>query len=368
MIKYTVGLDVSSKDIKACFGSFDLHQKFKVHSTRTFSNNMSGLKDFLKWVVKFQKQKEIPLKICLEATGVYHELYALELQQRGYSVSIVLANKAKKYFQYLGIKSKNDKIDAKGLAQMGAEQNLKVWTPGAAYYYQLRKFTRQHQSLQESKTVLKGKIHAEKATVHTDKLILKQHEQQLTLLDKQLDIIELKIKNHIEENPEVNEKVNKIMKIKGVGILSISVIIAETFGFELFDNAKQLLSYSGYDIVENQSGKRTGKTRISKKGNSRIRRILHLPAFSVIRYEEEHFKSFFNRVLSRHHIKMKAYTAVQKKILLTIYALWKKNEEYNSNYQQNKTSEMQRTKQSPDLKIETSPGKHLEINSAVTSY
>ena len=368
MIKYTIGLDVSSKDMKACFGSFNIQQKFKVHSTRTFTNNNSGLKEFLKWVNKYQKIKEIPLRICMEATGVYHELYAFGLQQKSYSVSVVLANKAKKYFQYLGIKSKNDKIDAKGLAQMAAEQDLKLWTPGASYYYHLRKLTRQHQSLQESKTVIKGKIHAEKASVHQQRLILKQYKQQEKLLNKQLEIIELRIQDHIESNPEVSEKINKITKIKGLGILSVSVIVAETFGFELFENVKQLLSYSGYDVVENQSGKRAGRTKISKKGNSRIRRILHLPAFSIVRYQEAHFKLFFNRVLSKHNIKMKAYTAVQKKILVTIFALWKKNEEYNNNYQQSKTNEMKRIKQSPDIIIETSPGKHIETNSEVTSY
>ena len=52
-----------------------------------------------------------------------------------------------------------------------------------------------------------------------------------------------------------------------------------------FANQRQLVSYAagppgGYDVVENQSGNRSGKTRISKKGNSRIRRILHLPAFN----------------------------------------------------------------------------------------
>ena len=51
-------------------------------------------------------------------------------------------------------------------------------------------------------------------------------------------------------------------------------------------NQRQLVSYAGYDVIENQSGNRSGKTRISKKGNSRIRRILHLPAFNAVRFGE----------------------------------------------------------------------------------
>jgi transposase len=47
-----------------------------------------------------------------------------------------------------------------------------------------------------------------------------------------------------------------------------------------FPNQRNLVSYAGYDLVENQSGTRSGKTRISKQGNHRIRRVLHLPAFN----------------------------------------------------------------------------------------
>jgi transposase len=56
--------------------------------------------------------------------------------------------------------------------------------------------------------------------------------------------------------------------------MSAVTVIAETNGFTLFENSKQLVSYAGYDVVENQSGKRVGKTSISKKGNYRIRRII----------------------------------------------------------------------------------------------
>ena len=71
-----------------------------------------------------------------------------------------------------------------------------------------------------------------------------------------------------------------------------------------------------------------GKTKISKKGNSRIRRSLHFPAFNMIKYEVSVFKNLYQRVYDRSKIKMKAYTAVQKKLLTIIYALWKNDQEF----------------------------------------
>ena len=112
------------------------------------------------------------------------------------------------------------------------------------------------------------------------------------------------------------------------GIHTVATILAETNGFLLFKNAGQLISYAGYDVVQNESGTHIGKTRISKKGNSRIRRALHLPALNVVRYEVAPFMQLFNRTLDKHHIKMKSYVAVQKKLLVIIYALWKKQQAF----------------------------------------
>jgi hypothetical protein len=87
-------------------------------------------------------------------------------------------------------------------------------------------------------------------------------------------------------------------------------------------------------VVENQSGRHIGKTKISKKGNSRIRRALFMPAFSVVTYKQTPFLNLYERTLAKHNIKMKSYVAVQKKLLTTIYALWKNEVEYDENYNQ----------------------------------
>ena len=76
-----------------------------------------------------------------------------------------------------------------------------------------------------------------------------------------------------------------------------------------------------------------GKTRISKKGNRHIRRALHFPALSVVKYHDE-FTNLYNRVYDRTKIKMKGYVGVQRKLLVLIYTLYKKNEVYDPKYAQ----------------------------------
>ena len=329
MLKYSVGLDVSSKKIDCCFSVIDTMQKVTVKSTTVILNNKNGFIMLEKWISKHRKELSIPLVICMEATGIYYESCALFLFERGYKVSIILPNKAKKYFQAIGLKSKNDIIDAKGLAQMGAEQALKIWQPLGKYFYELRQYTRQYQSIQEQKTVFKNQLHSLENSMYENTTINKQLERILKLLDKQLNELEKRIQDHIESNCEVRQKVINICKIKGIGTLSLATILAETNGFELFENTRQLVSYAGFDVVENQSGNRIGRTKISKKGNYRIRRILFMPAFTVVNCKERPFLNLYNRTFEKHGIKMKSYVAVQKKLLTIIYSLYKNNQEYS---------------------------------------
>lgn len=365
-LKYSVGLDVSSKKINACMSCIDEKQKVIVKSSTVISNNKKGFNILQDWVLKHVKEN-VPVVVCMEATGIYHENCAYYLFEKGFSVSIILPNKAKKYLEAIGLKSKNDSIDAKGLSQMGAEQCLDTWQPMGTFFYELRLYTRQHQNVTELKTVLKNQFDALSFAMHQVDPVTNQLKETIILFDKQLKELEKVINNHIKSDAKIAERVANILEIKGIGILTLATILAETNGFELFNNYKQLVSYAGYDVVEAQSGTRVGKTKISKKGNSRIRRAMHMPSLVVIKCEVKPFKELFERTYNKHGIKMKSYVAVQKKLLTMIYYMWKKKERFEPNYIKSIQEKEQKSfslfafekgiKNSPN-KIEAAQGKH----------
>lgn len=329
MLKYSLGIDMSAKDFHCCISSINEEQAVKVIATSKFSNTVAGFKALESWIIKHQKDKTLRFVIVMEATGVYYENCAYYLSQAGYHVSVVLPNKAKSYLKGLGLKSKNDKIDAKGLSRMAAEQSLSQWQPMSKFYFTLRAYTRQLQSLQELKTVVSNQLHAAELTMYQVTDVLKQLRSLIKKLELQIKELEQSIQDHINSDATVKQKVENICTIKGVGITTVAVVIGEANGFALFDSVSQLVNYTGYDVVDDQSGKRTGKTKISKRGNSRIRRILHMPAFNVVRYEVAPFVGLFNRTYDKHRIKMKSYVAVQKKLLILIYSLWKNNQAFD---------------------------------------
>lgn len=330
-LKYSVGSDISKDKFDACISVIDKEQNVKTIAQRQFNNTPSGFKEFIEWQARKCKFS-IPVVFIMEATGIYYERLAWYLYRKGLYVSVILPNKARKYMQSVGLKSKNDKIDAIGLAKMAAEQKLPLWKAPDEIIIELRGITRQRQSLQESRTRFNNQLSSYQCGEFVNPDIVKHFKEVIALLDQQIKATGKMINEIINSNPELKERVNNIIEVKGLNILSVATVIAETSGFMMFMNKNQLVSYAGYDIVENQSGKHVGRTKISKKGNAHIRRILHMPAFNVVSFGEPKFCNLFNRVFNRTQMKMKGYVAVQRELLCLIYTLWKKNEKYDRTY------------------------------------
>jgi transposase len=129
VLKYAIGLDIAKDKFDACLAVIDEMQNVKVKSSKSsIFNSSNGFNELISWVEKHCKS-DSPRVFCMEATGIYYEQLAWFLFQQGLSVSVLVPNKARHYIRSLGIKSKDDKIDAKGLATMAAQQSLKEWKP-----------------------------------------------------------------------------------------------------------------------------------------------------------------------------------------------------------------------------------------------
>ena len=332
LLRYCVGLDISKDCLQICLSVIDADGRVMVKGSAKVANKPAAFAQLEHWVGKHRKADGLPLRYVMESTGVYHEAVAWHLCQKDQSVCILLPNKAKHYLKSLGYKSKNDKIDAQGLARMGLEQQLTLWKPLSNNIYSLSLLTRQHQRFQEWKTQCRNQQHALDHSALGDDFITKQNTKLLAVYDQQLEALEKAIQELIAGDAVLKAQVERLTAIKGLALLSVAVLIAETNGFEGFANQRQLVSYAGYDVIENQSGNRSGKTRISKKGNSRIRRILHLPAFNAVRFGEPTCQALYERVYQKTNTKMKAYVAVQKKLLLLAYALWRHEADYDPSY------------------------------------
>jgi len=324
IMKQVLGTDVAQKELVVCLGRMDDSLIPQLYARKTFANTTKGFEAMLLWVKKLTVDT-IAVRYVMEATGVYHESLAYFLEEKGYEVSIVLPNKISNYFRTLDVKTVTDKTASEAIAQFGLERALDCWKRPKEIFRNLKQLTRERAQIVEHRTMAKNQLHAEETEAYPNRSSVARIKTQIRLCNKQVAEIKREITSLVKQEKDVDKSIETICSIPGIGLLTAVTVLAETNGFELIRNKKQLTSYAGLDVKEKQSGTSVkGKATISKRGNRHVRKAMHLPALAAIRVEER-FKAIFIRLVSKHGIKMKAVVAVQRKLLELIYTLYKTN-------------------------------------------
>lgn len=332
--KQSIGLDIAKKTFTACICKVSPGQHLSYSGVETFKNERQGFNQLMRWVRKHCIIGPETV-FLMEATGVYHERLAHHLHGLGQVVHIALPNKTKHYFGSLNVKSKTDEIDARILSRFGAERSHKPWQLPSPSLLSLRDLTRYYVQLQEQKTALGNLLESKEQGHEVSAFILQSNKKLIKQIDQQLASIKKQVDQQLAKDPELKERIERVATIKGVGIFTVVIIVAETLGFEQFNSIRQVVSYAGYDVVQRESGTSVkGKTRISKKGNRYIRNALYFPAMVACRYNAE-LKDMYVRIIQRKPSKMIGQVAIQRKLLALIYTLWKNGTTYDDNYQEN---------------------------------
>lgn len=331
VVKQVAGIDVAQKELVVTLGRMLDDFSIELFSYKVFKNNDSGVKLLVDWVNKLTDY-EVPVRYVMEATGVYHQKFAYYLVDNGCEISIVLPNKISNYIRTLELKTITDKSCSQAIAQFGLERKLDKWAKPKSIYKELQQLTRERDQIVQERSVIKNQIHAEKTESEPNQKSLERMQARIRFLNSQEKEIKADIRDIVDKDSDLKQVINNITTIPGVGELTAVIVLAETNGFELIRNKSQLSSYAGLDVKEKQSGTSVkGKPRISKKGNRNLRKSMHLPALTAVKWDEN-FKNIYARIISKHGIKMKALVAIQRKILELIYILFKNETIYNKEY------------------------------------
>jgi transposase len=337
ILKQAVGIDVAQKELVVSLGRMHEGLITEIHAYKVFPNTKKGFSSLAEWVKK-RMDSDVKVRYVMEATGVYHESLAYHLTNEDYEVSVVLPNKISNYSRTLEIKTITDKTASETIVRFGLERNLDLWKQPKPIFKRLRQLTRERDQIVEERTIVKNQLHAERAEAEPHSSSINRIKKRIVFLNKQEKEIKQEIDATARKDQEVYSSIEGIVSIPGVGLLTAVTVLAETNGFELIRNKRQLTSYAGLDVREKQSGTSVrGKARISKKGNRYLRKAMHLPALTAIRHSDR-FKAIFIRLVSKHGIKMKAAVAVQRKLLEMTYTIYKTKKLYDKNHL--KTSDM----------------------------
>jgi transposase len=323
-----VGIDIAKKTFTACLCMYEFDQGCSTAPV-VFNNDKTGFNQFVKWSRK-EALKGYPLRYLMEPTGVYYEPLAYHLNKLGLNVCVVLPNKAREFAKYEGILTKTDDMDAYTLGMLGCvDKRLKPWTPPSPIYRELRQMTRFVADINKVRTELQNHLESLTHSEIAEKSIVKHYNKLIDEIDKQLASNQKAIHEKIKQEPGLAERIERIVTIKGLGFMTVVNILAETNGFALITNRRQLTSYAGLDVPAHQSGPVDAKRHISKQGNVHLRTALFYPAIVSTKYNPQ-MKDFYGRLCAKKtQSKMIGVTATMRKLLLLVYSLWKSGEVYD---------------------------------------
>lgn len=332
VLKQVLGVDVDQRNLVITLGRLTHCLSVELYAHEILPNNQNGFKSLLKWT-QSKIDQTICFQVVMEATGVYHQKFAYFLDDRNISLSIVLPNKMSNYMRTLEIKTITDKTSSQAICRFGLERKLDAWVRPKEIFRKLQQLTRERSQIIDERTVAKNQLHAENAEIEPNKGTIRRLKARIKLFDKHIAEIENEIDDYLKKDNQLNKRIRRITTPPGVGKITAVIALAETNGFELIRNRRQLASYAGFDVKEKLSGTSVkGKSRISKKGNKYLRKAMYFPAMTAINYNQS-YGDLYDRIVDRTGIKMKGMVAVQRKLLELIYTLDKNEIDFDPEYE-----------------------------------
>jgi len=338
-LRLSCGLDIGSKNFHACFRALKASGELVILRQKHFPNSLTGITQFVGWLNKIRSKKNVAsvnfFQIIMESTGVYHELLLEELHRQGLPVCLEIANRVSAYLKTIGHVSKNDKQDALGISQLGVERLLKRWQPCSPQFLAIRSILRHCNNLTDSLVQYKNRLHAADVSTSVDEETTESIRRMIALLEEEIALAEKRAVALYHQDEVLVNKLSRIEEsLHGVRILTLLKVVAETNGFAQITSRDQLASFAGYDIIENQSGDMERRARISKRGNVRLRAAMYMPAVTIIRDKVGPLYDLYARIRLRNpKIYKIGNVAVQRKLLLLIYTLYKTGAAYDPLYE-----------------------------------
>lgn len=319
--KFYCGVDVSKKKLDVMLLA---QEKFHYKVVENSNEGVIFLQDW----IKSKLEKDAFVHFCMEATNVYHELLAFTLlENKNYKVSVVNPRIVKSFAKSL-VKTKNDKTDAKILAEFCKERNPRPFSPQSKERRELRDLSRLMDNLVELRIMQKVRLQ----TFNTE-AAARVVKATLNSIDNTIAETEEEIKYYYNTYPELHKEYELLNSIPSFGKRVSNVLISEIYKDEYgMYNSKRLTAFFGLEIREMESGSSVwSKPRITKFGNPRVRNMLYMAALVAIRHNAK-MSDFYLRLVNKGKPKKLALIAVARKLLVVACAILNSQKPYEENH------------------------------------
>jgi transposase len=291
-----LGVDIVKSYLDAAIGA----------EKRRFSNEEQGHRQLIKWV----KQIAASVQVICESSGGYERRLVQALARGRVKVSLVQANRVRQFARAAGILAKTDCIDAQVLCEFGKVMRPPTVTAATLEQEHLRELESQRRHLTRLLVMEQNR-----GARLSDALVRRLNRSLISQLKKQIDRLDLLIKNHIEQSKELSAKAAKLTSISGVGARTAALLLAQLP--ELGElNRRQVAALVGVAPFNRDSGKMRGKRAIYG-GRRPVRHGLYMAALVAARHNPI-LRNFYQRLRAAGKPAKLALTATMRKRLIVL--------------------------------------------------
>ena len=299
-----VGIDVAKAELVIHFQG----------QTFTIENTPKAIKHWL-------KSLPCSCEIAIEATGTYHMAVIELAHAKGHHIYVIDASRLSSYRKGTGGRAKTDASDAQLLARhlQREKEDLRRWSPPPKAYRTLQTLLRRRAALIKARTMIQQSLGGEKILKASLKKLISQINSLDTLIQKHL-------RDTVRE-AGLSDQVQRCKALEGVGDLTAYALVMAFLRGD-FRNSDAFVAFLGMDVHVKDSGTRTGKRKLTKKGDSETRRLLYCAAMAA--RKSARWAGVYQGYLDRGLAKTQALVILARKLVRIAFALMKSRTDYVS--------------------------------------
>ena len=251
-------------------------------------------------------------RVIVEASGGYEKVVVAELLQAGIEVCVVQPGRVRALAYAEGLLAKTDRIDARLLRRYGQKVELRLAAPTDPATANLRELLEHRRALSTQLVEVEGRLALAGPTLH--KLL----EVQRAFLEQQLATVEKLIHEHIDQNPDLRAKAERMQQVKGVGPILAATLLAYVPELGKVESA-QLSALVGVAPHPKDSGPRSSPRHI-RGGRPQVRIVLYMAAVCATRWNPI-LAAFYRRLRANGKPAPVCLVAVMRKLVCLLNRL-----------------------------------------------
>lgn len=301
--KITLGIDVSKQQLEIC--------QWPDSATVTVANQADAIQAWLRSV-------PAPARVALEPTNHYHLQLVAMLVARGVEVYLLGTRPLAHYREAVDMRNKSDAQDAWLLARYLAHEGaqLRPYTPQDPRAQRLWSLLKRRASVVKARRQLQQSFARERISIRAVMTRLQQLLQRIDVRIQQL-IRELGWSRHYRH----------CASIPGIGPLNAAALVS-AYQRGAFANSDAFVAYLGLDVRLRESGRYRGKRKLTKRGDSELRRLLYCATQAA--RSEPRFEDYYQRQLEKGLSKIAAKVTLARKLARIAFTLMNRQEMFVS--------------------------------------